>query len=103
MKEILLIGAGGHCLSCIDVIESEKKFKIVGLIDNKNIKIKYGYRVYAENSLKKFSKRLNMLLLLLVKSQIQKLEKNYLKKFSNMDFKFLKLFHLYLMYRREPM
>ena len=73
MKEILLIGAGGHCLSCIDVIEAEKKFKIVGLIDNKNIKMKYGYRVYAENSLKKFSKkRLNMLLLLLVKSQIQK-------------------------------
>ena len=30
MKEILLIGAGGHCLSCIDVIESEKKFKRTG-------------------------------------------------------------------------
>ena len=34
-KKIILIGAGGHCNSCIDVIESENKFKIAGLIDNK--------------------------------------------------------------------
>ena len=35
MKKIILVGAGGHCTSCIDVIEMEKKFKIAGLIDNK--------------------------------------------------------------------
>jgi sugar O-acyltransferase (sialic acid O-acetyltransferase NeuD family) len=35
MKNIILIGAGGHCKSCVDVIEKEKKYKIVGLIDNK--------------------------------------------------------------------
>ena len=34
-KNIILIGAGGHAKVCIDVIESEKKFKIIGLIDNK--------------------------------------------------------------------
>ena len=35
MKKIILIGAGGHCVSCIDVIEMQRKFKIVGLIDKK--------------------------------------------------------------------
>ena len=35
MKKIILIGAGGHCKSCIDVIEIQKKFKILGLVDNK--------------------------------------------------------------------
>jgi len=30
--EIILIGAGGHAASCIDVIEQEDKFKIAGLI-----------------------------------------------------------------------
>ena len=35
MKKIILVGAGGHALSCIDVIEAEKKYKIIGLIDNK--------------------------------------------------------------------
>ncbi|MAR99895.1 MAG: acetyltransferase [Nitrosomonadales bacterium] len=33
--EIILIGAGGHALSCIDVIEQEDKFKIAGLIGKK--------------------------------------------------------------------
>lgn len=34
MKEILLIGGGGHCKSCIDVIELEGNFQISGIIDN---------------------------------------------------------------------
>jgi len=35
MKNIYLIGAGGHCKSCIDVIESTKIFNIAGLFDVK--------------------------------------------------------------------
>jgi len=34
-SEIILIGAGGHAASCIDVIEQEGKFKIAGLIGKK--------------------------------------------------------------------
>ena len=33
MRHIILIGAGGHCKSCIDVIECEGKFSIKGIID----------------------------------------------------------------------
>lgn len=33
MEEILLIGGGGHCKSVIDVIESQGKFKIAGIIE----------------------------------------------------------------------
>lgn len=32
-NEIILIGGGGHCKSCIDVIEQEKSFRIAGIID----------------------------------------------------------------------
>jgi len=35
MSKIIIIGAGGHAKSCIDVIESEKKHQIYGLIDKK--------------------------------------------------------------------
>jgi len=35
MKEILLIGGGGHCRAVIDVIEQEKKYTIIGIIDSK--------------------------------------------------------------------
>jgi len=34
-KQIILIGGGGHCKSCIDVIESGDEYEIVGIIDAK--------------------------------------------------------------------
>jgi sugar O-acyltransferase (sialic acid O-acetyltransferase NeuD family) len=35
-KKILVIGAGGHAQSCIDVIEAHGQFKIMGLIGSKH-------------------------------------------------------------------
>jgi len=34
-EEIILLGAGGHCKSCIDVIEQSNAFEIRGIIDIK--------------------------------------------------------------------
>ena len=34
MKSIILLGNGGHCKSCIDVIENSEKFQIKGIITN---------------------------------------------------------------------
>ena len=33
MKDIVLIGGGGHCKSVIDVIEQEGQFRIAGIVD----------------------------------------------------------------------
>ena len=33
MQDLILIGGGGHCKSCIDVIEQEGRFKIAGIVD----------------------------------------------------------------------
>ena len=33
MKKIILIGGGGHCKSCIDVIEQAGAFQIAGIVD----------------------------------------------------------------------
>jgi len=33
MKKIILIGGGGHCKACIDVIESDGKYQIEGILD----------------------------------------------------------------------
>ncbi len=32
-KDLILVGGGGHCKSCIDVIESEGSFNIAGIVD----------------------------------------------------------------------
>lgn len=33
--KIILVGGGGHCISCIDIIEQERKFEIAGIVDAK--------------------------------------------------------------------
>ena len=33
MEKLILIGGGGHCKSCIDVIEQENKYEIAGVLD----------------------------------------------------------------------
>ena len=33
MTPLILIGGGGHCRSCIDVIESTEQYEIVGIVD----------------------------------------------------------------------
>ena len=52
MRSIILIGGDGHCKSCIDVIESEKKYKIAGIIDlpeKKGEKI-FGYKIIGDDN-----------------------------------------------------
>lgn len=52
--KLILIGGGGHCASCIDVIEQEGQFEIAGIVDNNSaIKSLLGYSVLGnDDSLK---------------------------------------------------
>ncbi len=60
-KEILLIGGGGHCRSCIDVIETHSGFKIAGIIEktgNNTGKSILGYPIIGcDNDLEILKKR----------------------------------------------
>ena len=51
-QDIILIGAGGHALSCIDVIEQAKNFKIAGLVGLKEEigTVINGYKVIGSDS-----------------------------------------------------
>tara|TARA_B100000963_G_scaffold195084_1_gene169703 strand:+ start:63 stop:668 length:606 start_codon:yes stop_codon:yes gene_type:complete len=60
MKNIILIGGGGHCISVADVIERSKKFKIIGFVDkiNTNLYLKSKYKYLGDdNNLKKLIKK----------------------------------------------
>ncbi len=52
MKDIILIGGGGHCRSVIDVIELGNEFRIIGIIDKEeNIgKDVLGYPIIAPDN-----------------------------------------------------
>lgn len=60
MKEkLILIGGGGHCKSCIDVIEQENKYEIAGILDMpENIgKTVSGYAIIGtDNDIEELSK-----------------------------------------------
>ena len=61
MKKIILIGAGGHCVSFIDVIEMQRKFKIAGLIDNSKKKSLLKYKILGnDKALKKLLRKLKV-------------------------------------------
>ena len=50
-NDIILIGGGGHCKSCIDVIEQESVYSIAGIVDlpekkGENI---LGYEIFAND------------------------------------------------------
>jgi len=52
VKEIILIGGGGHCKSVIDVIEQESQFKIVGIVDKPELldSTVFGYSIIGNDS-----------------------------------------------------
>lgn len=37
MEKLILLGGGGHCKSCIDVIEQEGKYEIIGILDKEEL------------------------------------------------------------------
>lgn len=37
MEKLILVGGGGHCKSCIDVIEQEDQYKIAGILDQEEL------------------------------------------------------------------
>ena len=60
-KEIILLGGGGHCRSCIDVIESSQTFKIAGIVEqsgSNKTRLTLGYPVIGyDNDLAILKKR----------------------------------------------
>ena len=89
MKKIILIGAGGHCVSCIDVIENQRKFKIVGLIDNNKKNFLLNYRILgSDKELKKISKRISYALITTGHIKNSKIRERLFKKVLNCGFKF---------------
>ena len=92
MKNILLIGGGGHCLSCIDVIELEKKFKIIGLFDNKLKGNQHNYKILGnDKNLKTFYKKSSHALITLGQIKNFKTRNKLFLKSKQIGYKFPKI------------
>ena len=95
LKKLIIVGAGGHSKTCLEVAESSKKYKVIGFIDNK-AKINNIF-----NKLKIFNERSINAVLKITKNahigvgQIKsaKLRVKLFKKFKNMQIG-IKILHL---------
>lgn len=87
MKNIILIGAGGHCKSCIDVIENENKYKIIGVIDKKKKKKILNYKVFSESYLNKTLIKKNYALITVGQIKNYNVRVKLFYKLKNLGFK----------------
>ena len=87
MKNIILFGAGGHCKSCIDVIENEKKYKIIGLVDNKKKGIVLNYKILGKDyEINKFRNVAKYALITVGQIKNYLIRENLFKKIINCNF-----------------
>lgn len=47
-KKILLVGAGGHATSCLDILEEIDEYQIIGFIDSKKKGNKFNYKILGD-------------------------------------------------------
>lgn len=79
-QTLILVGGGGHCRSCIDVIETGGKFKVAGIVDvSDKIGSKVlGYKIIgSDGDLSKFAKKFKNFLITIgqIKSPAKRKEK----------------------------
>ena len=89
-KKIILIGAGGHAKSCLDVLSSlSKYYKIAGFVDNnRNIKKILNHKVLGTNKdLPKIFKTCKYALISIGQIKTFKIRENCFKKLKKIGFK----------------
>jgi sugar O-acyltransferase (sialic acid O-acetyltransferase NeuD family) len=89
-KQILLIGGGGHCRSCIDVIETHNGFKIAGIIEKfkqPTEKSILGYPIIGcDNDLESLKKRFDYAFITLGQTGSSQLRKKIFNRLKQVGF-----------------
>ena len=90
MDKILLIGAGGHALSCIDVIETGGQFEIVGLVekDESMTNANLGYSIIGtDNDLKGLRQQYNNVFITVGQIKSAEIRIKLFQMLKKLDFK----------------
>ena len=89
MKKIILIGAGGHAKTCIDVIEQQKKYKISFLLDTKiKKKILLKYKILSEQKFANSKKNVKHIFVSIGQIKNSKIREIKFNKFKKLGFNF---------------
>jgi sugar O-acyltransferase (sialic acid O-acetyltransferase NeuD family) len=94
MKNIIIIGDGGHAKSCCDVIELEKKYKILGFVtsNTRKKKISNNYPILGtDKDLKTLRKKCENAFIAIGHIKDNSIRKKILKKLINFKFNLPKI------------
>ena len=95
MKKLIIIGAGGHSKTCLEVVQSSKIYKVIGFIDNKT---KFDdffkkFKIFNENKLNIALKITKNVHIGIGQIKSPKLRVNLFKKYKKKEFKFPVIIH----------
>ena len=95
MKKLIIIGAGGHSKTCLEVVQSSKIYKVIGFIDNKT---KFDdffkkFKIFNENKLNIALKITKNVHIGIGQIKSPKLRVNLFKKYKKKGFKFPVIIH----------
>ena len=97
MQKLFLIGAGGHAKSCLDIINSIKKYKILGFIDNYKKGTFENYKIVGGDKFLKSLRSKSKINIAITIGQIKdyKKRKNIFKKIKELGFNLPKIISKY--------
>ena len=91
MDELIIIGCGGHAKSIIDIVESNRNWKIKGLISKKEDQGKsiLGYQIIgSDEELEKISKKIKNVVVGIGQIGLDDRREKILKKINHLKFSF---------------
>ena len=91
MKKLIIFGTGGHAKACIDVIEEEKKYKIMGFIEkNKSNENRFmNYPILGQDKdLKKFKEKNLNILIAIARLRLWSIKINLYNKLTTLGYNF---------------
>jgi len=97
-KKIIIVGAGGHSVSSLEIIKQNKEFNIIGIVGTKseigksigNFKVKY-----CDNDLTRLRKKCRFAIITVGQIKDYKPRKQLYEKLEKLDFKIPKIFSKY--------
>ena len=91
-KPLILLGSGGHAKACIDIVESDSRFYIYGIIDNSKKSKLLGYPIIGrDKDLKKYFKKVKHLLIGVGQIRDNKIRPRLYKLGKSLGYKFPKI------------
>ena len=92
-KDLILVGGGGHCNACLDVLRSLNLYNVVGIIERDNFKLEelHDVSVFKDQETEKLSKIYRNFLLTIGKIGKSKIREKKYYELSSLDIELVSL------------